>query len=242
MEFQDNSILFGRDIFGRKSLCGRKLNNGLRIEITVGFFAEKVSLTHISIRSFQCVDSFEFPPGALHRLNNLSNIKATKNSIFFDIDTEFCRTETLTVYTYYELDKKHPFYSMFTNLNVIVKDGSSYLNPSMEFDVPSTVEIESMADELIQHLSSAVRTVFEPKLLIVSFHLNYFNKISQPKDKLNGKSEVPNQCSICFSGGVDSLMVTVLAAKMLTEVKQFNLINTVFGESEKVRFLFRKNA
>jgi hypothetical protein len=32
-------------------------------------------------------------------------------------------------------------------------------------------------------------------------------------------------------------MVTVLAAKTLTEVRQFNLVNTVFGEGEKVSFI-----
>lgn len=48
LNFQNDSIIFGRDIFGRKSLCGRLHKRGsgdLEIEIATGFLNERVHST-----------------------------------------------------------------------------------------------------------------------------------------------------------------------------------------------------
>ncbi|KAI6192289.1 Asparagine synthetase domain-containing protein [Aphelenchoides bicaudatus] len=208
---KNKSIVFGRDVFGRKSLCGRLIKKDERtvVEIAVGFFKEK------------CTDSFEFPPGALYLLSDLQNPTCTEFSICFEVDDDFCQNEFLTVYTYYPLVADHPFVSLFKNFKTLKRDSSSYLQPSNDFQIsPTKDEVESMANEFIKRLSEAIKSLFEPSFLLSS-------------DLATNPKEAPEQLSICFSGGVDSLTVTVLAALSLPNVKQFNLINTVFGETEK---------
>lgn len=50
---------------------------------------------------------------------------------------------------------------------------------------------------------------------------------------MTGPITIPNQVSICFSGGVDSLFITAMALQCYPEVKHFNLITTCFGDSEE---------
>ncbi|KAI6231415.1 Asparagine synthase [Aphelenchoides besseyi] len=193
--FKNNSVVFGRDVFGRKSLCGRVIAEKT-IEIDVG-------IPH--------PDSFEWPCGLICQLDNVENFEVNGQTVRFD----FSAVETPKLFTFYPM-VEHPFFSKFSQQEITQLPSDVYLKPSLNFDlIPTSEKIELKARELINRLSTAVRSVFTPNLLI-------------PLDQQGP----PKQLSICFSGGIDSLAVTISAAESLPDVRQFNLVNTSFGEDE----------
>ncbi|CAD5233262.1 unnamed protein product [Bursaphelenchus xylophilus] len=208
--YKDGELVFGRDIFGRKSLVGNISQDGeeIRLELTNGFFERKV------------IDSFEIPVGSIFHFKKFPAPTITDTSFVFKLSPHDIAPTELEITTYYDLEPEQPLLSFFKTIQVKKLDASRYLKPNSDVSAgDSERKFEPTASRLIVEVKKAIKEIFQPKLLVPSNHLN-------------GSSEIPEQVTVSFSGGVDSLFVTVVAATVLDEVKQFNLVNTVFGKTE----------
>ncbi|CAD5230501.1 unnamed protein product [Bursaphelenchus okinawaensis] len=215
---KDGELVFGRDIFGRRSLiiCGNTNLKEGEIEIRHGFNGQDVA----KLENGQ-TRAEEVPVGTIFHLKNVPEPKITDTSFIFSYNSNTWENITTEIYTYYPVNPPYSDAYNLLNANVTHLDSTSYIKPSCDFsDGDGDRDFESVARKLIDEMKKATVDIFQPDLVIPDHHLS-------------GPVNMPEQVSVSFSGGVDSLFVTVIAATVFPEVKQFNLINTLFGDTEE---------
>uniref|UniRef100_A0A914GPY6 Asparagine synthetase domain-containing protein n=1 Tax=Globodera rostochiensis TaxID=31243 RepID=A0A914GPY6_GLORO len=251
-------LIFGRDVFGRKSLCWRVISRQLPNGNTTfcpegcaidengddgggGTFQLSVLPGRLSDGENDDTDGWEeVPPGniILLTLPPFSTLKTVPNAKTIPSTTTLldlhCHlpsmnaflSQTLCVHTFYPHDyvNENCLFKTFKGSTFTTATGAEHiLLGTSEIgttvtDLQDNAQISAATEEFVSRFASAVQGIllYVPRLVD-----------SAKGDDLNSGFDV----SVLFSGGVDSLMVALMAGEVLFQRPSGAMLSTKHGES-----------
>ncbi len=218
-EKQTNSVYFGRDRFGRRSLL-----------ISASTSDDKSSLTLSSVRVNLNKDSRteyqELKANGIYKLDLENPEKLTL----------FKRQKTNQISTYSEIDNyiKHvEINESELRLNDLVSPFNEKLSDFNPFDDKQDPEYMKLVEELYSKLKSSVQKRVEniPNYCKACSHHEKLTKFSQSKPNSEAEKKCPHaKVAVLFSGGVDSAVLAALVDECLPKNEPIDLLNIAFEQ------------
>lgn len=204
-------LLYGRDFFGRKSLCTLQSNSESLVPAlisSVGSSIDEKSQTwqEVDPRGFHCLDF------SLHA-------KGKRSCFMWDIDHVYPRTEKCRLF---ELDSS-------TDEGRVLQAPISKLNQDLR--TPDEFEGHSLIDSIVENLEKSLLSAVEQRLRFNN-DLCLMCRQQMPSQGKCNHSKV----ALAFSGGIDSTVLALALHRVIPESETIDLITVAFKDESPDRF------